>query len=396
MKAFLLSIGFWSCENHPCLFMGNLLDGEPPIYVGLYVDDLLYFSPSDTVEKHFETLLSQFVQVKFMGQVSHFLGIEFKCMFHDDGNLSVTLTLQSFAENLIDSLHFDFIQPSMYTTPYRSGFPVDTIPHVEMSSPDRDAFRLQYQSIVGSLNWLAHTTHPDLSTIVSMLAQHQCNPSPGHLEAAHYVVRYLAGTKGLGIYFSSSNRPILESFLHFPLPQPILSMVDANWGPQDASMNMSCPTLPPFVSRSMSAFYIDLLGPLHWISKRQTVTACSSTEAEIYATDECMKFLLELDQLLQFPDVKRLFMPSTTTIYNDNKACVNWSSRCTTKGLRHIQMKENRIRENIAANFVEIVHIDGKLNIANIFTKEMRDTTHFVALQSLFMCVCNHAPNPIS
>jgi hypothetical protein len=53
LKAFLLSIGFQSCENHPCLFVGNLLDGEPPIYVGLYVDDLLYFSPSDTVEKHF-------------------------------------------------------------------------------------------------------------------------------------------------------------------------------------------------------------------------------------------------------------------------------------------------------------------------------------------------------
>ena len=185
MKAFLLSIGSRSCENHPCLFMGNLLDGEPPIYVGLFVDDLLYFSPSDTVEKHFETLLSQFVQVKFMGQVSHFLGIEFNCMFHDDGNLSVTLTLQSFAENLIDSLHFDFIQPSIYTTPYRSGFPVDAIPHVEMSSPDRDVLRLLYQSIVGSLNWFAHTTCPDLSTIVSMLAQHQCNPSPGHLEAAH-------------------------------------------------------------------------------------------------------------------------------------------------------------------------------------------------------------------
>jgi len=45
---------------------------------------------------------------------------------------------------------------------------------------------LQYQSLVGSLNWLAHTTHPDLSTIVSLLAQHQSNPSPGHLDAARY------------------------------------------------------------------------------------------------------------------------------------------------------------------------------------------------------------------
>jgi len=99
------------------------------------------------------------------------------------------------------------------------------------------------------------------------------------------------------------------------------------------------------VSRSMSAFYIDLLGPVHWLSKRQKVTAASSAEAEIYATDECVKFLLAFAQLLEFLDVKYIFMPSQTVVYNDNKACIQWSKQATTKGLRHIQMRENRIRE---------------------------------------------------
>jgi len=70
----------------------------------------------------------------------------------------------------------------------------------------------------------------------------------------------------------------------------------------------------------VSAFYIDLLGPLHWLSKCQKVTAASSVEAEIYATDECVKFLIELEQILSFLDVKRIFMPGATTIYNDDKA----------------------------------------------------------------------------
>jgi hypothetical protein len=35
----------------------------------------------------------------------------------------------------------------------------------------------------------------------------------------------------------------------------------------------------------MSAFFIDILGPVHWLSKQQSVTASSSAEAEIYATD---------------------------------------------------------------------------------------------------------------
>jgi hypothetical protein len=110
--------------------------------------------------------------------------------------------------------------------------------------------------------------------------------------------------------------------------------------------------LPLFASRSMSAFYVDLLGPLHWLSKQQTVTAGSSAEAEMYATNECVKFLLELVQLIEFFELQDVFMPGTNVILNDNSACVNWSKRCTTKGLRHIQMKENHVGENVANNLL--------------------------------------------
>ena len=180
----------------------------------------------------------------------------------------------------------------------------------------------------------------------------------------------------MGISFSSRRRATLESFLHFPIPPLILSMSDANWGPQDASLSGTVQDLPFFVSRSMSAFCIDLLGPVLWMSKRQKVTAPSSAEAEIYATDECCKFLLDLAQILDFLDVRHIFMPSTTIIYNDNKACVQWSKKTTTKGLRHIQMRENRVRENIASQFISVCHIDDKISLADIFTKEMKDTSH--------------------
>jgi hypothetical protein len=161
-------------------------------------------------------------------------------------------------------------------------------------------------------------------------------------------------------------------------------MSDANWSPQDVSSRKLL-DLPLFVSCSMSVFYIYLFGPLHWLSKRQAVTAGSLAEAEIYATDECVKLLLELVQLLEFLNVKHLFMPSVNTIYNDNKAYVSWSKPCTTKGLRHIQMRENRVQENIQSNFVNICHVNGKTNLADIFTKEMRDTAHFVELWDLML-----------
>jgi hypothetical protein len=262
-------------------------------------------------------LLGNLVSVDFMGQVSHFLGIEFAWQHHPDGNISVSLTQQSFAETLIESLGFDTLTASSFASAYRSGLPIDSIPTEDLPTSQHDALRLQYQSLVGSLNWLAHTTHPDLSTVVSLLVQHQNTPLTGHFEAAKHVVKYLADTKTLGIYFTSKRRPILESFLHFPLPSHVLSMSDANWGPQDASLTKSPSELPLFASRWMSAYYIDLLGPIYWLSKRQTVTAGSSAEGEIYTTDECVKFLLELVQTLEFLGVKDVFMPSTNTVYND-------------------------------------------------------------------------------
>ena len=139
------------------------------------------------------------------------------------------------------------------------------------------------------------------------------------------MVHYLASTKKLGVYFSSRRHSTLESFLHFPVPTSLVSMSDANWGTQDALVPTEPVSLPLFASRSMSAFYIDISGPLHWLSKRQKITAASSAEAEIYATDECVKFLLELEQILTFLNVKHIFMPDMTVIYNDNKACIEWS-----------------------------------------------------------------------
>lgn len=124
-------------------------------------------------------------------------------------------------------------------------------------------------------------------------------------------------------------------------------------------------------------------GPIMWSSKRQTITARSSTEAEIYATDECVKCLQIIRHLRQ--DRKLPDADSTIPIYNDNQACVMWSHNNTSKGLRHIQIRENAIRESIQNKHVSISHVEGKINPADIFTKEDRDTNHFLQLRNLLL-----------
>jgi len=130
----LKSMGLTSSTISPCLFVGQLIERGPPIYV----DDIIYFSVSDAVEKKFESLLSTIRDVDFMDPVSHFLGIEFSWINHPDGHLSISLTQQWFAESFIDSLGLPPTGSSTYSTPYRSGMSIDSLPHQNLSAPAQD------------------------------------------------------------------------------------------------------------------------------------------------------------------------------------------------------------------------------------------------------------------
>ena len=285
-------------------------------------------------------------------------------------------------------------------TPYRSGYPVDTIPIKPIQNTSKQAeLRHTMQTLLGCLNWLSISTRPDIATITNLLAKYTAHPSPGHLTHVKHVIRYLKGTKSKGIAFSTAPNSKLESFVKFPIcPSTITSLCDANWGPQDQSKPKPNESreIEPFKTRSLSGFLLWYGGPLHWVSKRQTITARSSAESEIYATDECTKSLLHLSFIVDGFHLTTELMPSPTTVYNDNSACVNWSKNTTTKGLRHIQIRENAVRESCLNGFIEVKHISGKVNLSDMFTKEDKDVSHFITIRDhILVDQINILPLPI-
>ena len=380
----LLSIGLHQHPYSPCIFYGNLIEGEPPLYLGLYVDDFFYFSSSEKVEKKFEKTFSSKLGMELNGEVSYFLGIKFETARHDDDNLSIKLSQEAFIESLAALAHLDGDGVTCPTSPYRAGFPIDKIPNDKGHISDDLQHRQNHllRTLVGSLNWLALSTRPDIAPITNMLARYCQHAAKGHIHACKRVIKYLKGTKSEGIIFSSTDRADLNAHVKFPIsPDTIVSLTDANWGPQDQSVpkpGTTPPELDIFKSRSMSGFLIWLGGPVHWVAKRQSITARSSAEAEIYATDECVKQLIQLSYIIDGLHLIESLMPTPTPIFNDNSACVCWSKSTTTKGLRHIQMRENAIREAVLSDFVSVSHIEGKVNLADMFTKEDKDTAHFI------------------
>jgi hypothetical protein len=74
-----------------------------------------------------------------------------------------------------------------------------------------------------------------------------------------------------------------------------------------------------------------------------------------------------------------------TNVFNDNCGAVDWSNSFSTKGMRHVNIRENAVREARVPNEVSIQHIPGMCNPADMFSKEFKSDTTFRALRSLVL-----------
>ncbi len=69
------------------------------------------------------------------------------------------------------------------------------------------------------LNWLEQFKCPDLATIYSLLASYMHFPSPGNLEEAKHVGKYILSTMDLGLLFTLQSNAQLESYICFPVEE---------------------------------------------------------------------------------------------------------------------------------------------------------------------------------
>ena len=66
-------------------------------------------------------------------------------------------------------------------------------------------------------------------------------------------------------------------------------------------------------------------------------------------------------------------------------SCVNLANNHTTKGIRHIELRKTRVREWVQQQTLRDLHVAGKCNPSDIFTKEMKGGAHFRRLRDSFM-----------
>jgi hypothetical protein len=120
--------------------------------------------------------------------------------------------------------------------------------------PHKEAW--SYQSIIGKLNYLKKSSHPDLAYSVHNCIQFSSDLKTRHSQAVKSIGQYLLGTKDKGMIFKPDPTCSLEVF------------ADADfcslYNPEMALYN-------PVTSKSLTRFIIKFMGcPIVWASTLQT------------------------------------------------------------------------------------------------------------------------------
>jgi hypothetical protein len=153
--------------------------------MGLYNNNFVYFSEDPAVKTLFERLLREWIKVDFMGLVEWFLGIHFSWRITKSA-VAVHMNQSCFAANLIEQFFCDKWNPTPDATAYCYGVPIDSIaPSSDADDSPAQIWHAEaYQSLVGSIGWLAGATHPDVAPVYSFFLSYSSKPATGHMKAA--------------------------------------------------------------------------------------------------------------------------------------------------------------------------------------------------------------------
>ena len=329
LQSYLSDIKLISLVGDDAMFSGQL-NGKQ-IYVGVWVDDMPVLVPDDETGDEIRDILKKKFEIHDLGDAKNVLGME---IYRNDKTGTIQLNQQKFIEKLL--ICFEMNDAKVTDTPFPLNLKLNAKDGQELENPTI------YRELAGSLIHLMNNTRPDIAYSVSVLTRYMQNPRTTHWKAAKHVLKYLKGTKSIGIEFTGTG--------------DFYGAVDADWG------------MDPDTNKSTTGYCFWFAGgPISWQSRRQKVVSDSSTEAELraahYAVKECKwirDVLSDLGELKEEP----------TIIFEDNQGLLKITEN--TQALdrcRHVSRQANSLRESIRHKIVELQYIVSKENPADIFTK---------------------------
>ena len=136
--------------------------------------------------------------------------------------------------------------------------------------------------------------------------------------------------------------------------------------------------------KSVSGFLIECGGGIiAWSSKQQVVMALSSCEAEYIACSHCAWQILWQRSL--FTELG-YHQPHATPLYCDNQGTVACTHNPQSHSrMKHIDIRAHFIRDMVNWQLIDVHHIPGIENPADLMTKPLHRTIHLKWLTHISM-----------
>ena len=270
LHSVLTEMGFKRIESDCSVYI--YCNDEVKIIVPIYIDDITFASKSPSAIDKYVKILSQHLKCRDLGPTQFLLGV---AIDRNCSTRTTTLHQHQFTIDLLEKYGMSDCKPVQTPLPHKIALSHDMGPTTEEEKEFMS--KVPYLSAVGSLQYLAMMTHPDITHSVAYLARFNSNPGPKHWEALKHLLRYVKGTLEHKLTYCGDKAG----------DEPFVTYSDSSHG--------DC-----IDSGRSTAGYVTMVagGAVGWYSKLQTIVALSTTEAEYMAAVEAGKEIAWMRNLM--------------------------------------------------------------------------------------------------
>ena len=350
--------GFTRCKSDPSVYFkrdpkvppSKKNPGNGLTIVAFFVDDALIVSWKASVADAIVKAIGNRFPITDLGTPKYLVGARITDRLDNAGRRCISMDMQSYIAETLNELNMTDSNPT--------ASPCSACKAHEMHAEgERDRAEMEkkpVRSAIGRLMWIANAGRPDISAAVSAVASAAHDPSPACWMAIKRILRYLKGTADLKIEWCGPKNK------EAPGTCPMVVFVDASHGDADGA-------------KSRSAVILTLAGAaFHWICRKQSCVARSSTVAEIFAVSDAFE---ELEYLHGFFAELGLGQ-GKYLVFNDNATAVTSAYKSTGKRTKTANIRYAQCRDWIEGDRAVLRRIGGAENPADALSKAVTPAVH--------------------
>ena len=341
LKEILVKEGYYPTSSDPCLFRH-----KKHHWILVHVDDLLLATQGKEEMTRIKAQLRSYFPMKELGETRTYLGME---ITRNRKRKEIRVAQRKYISELEQK--FNLNPEDSAPTPLAQNLKLQKAQPEEVTAIE-DTPAVRYPELIGCLMYLMVCTRPDISHTLAVLSSFLAVGRHGakHWQAAIRVLRYIKGTKDLDLCLGSGG-DCLQGYS------------DSSWA--DSQEN-----------RKSSQGYIFFMGssPISWKATKSSSVALSTCEAELYACTSAAQECMWLKHLLKELDSPQ----NTVSIWCDNTSTISLTKDPVFSGRsKHIEARYFFIRELAQEKELNVKHVSGEKNPADIFTKPLSIQEHW-------------------